>query len=123
MCLDTVTEKIEPVALIESGWKTFNHSGETYNSGEKLRFRHYSFAGTKEVPTDKWITAEGKEISMSRGNYPAGFHVYSDEKQKASNWRRIYYRNVQARGHQDGKMIVIAREIYVPTDPDGWPPK
>ena len=120
MCLSSISETVEPVSLIQSGWKEFD--GPT----AQPRFAAYSYKGTRDVPLDKWITAEGKNIKVSTfKHYDAGFHVYSEEQElkSRSQKRRVYYRNVHTRGTQDNLTVVIAKEIYVPSDPDAWPPR
>lgn len=120
MCLESVTETIKtPTALIQSGWKEF--AGTTTGP----RFQNFSFNGARNVPLDKWITAETKEVKISTfKKYTAGFHVYEDETElKGRQKRRVYYRNAHTRGRQNGFTIIIAPEIYVPSDPDGWPPQ
>lgn len=121
MCLDYVNERITtPVALIQSGWKVF------HGSGNKLHFQVQSFKGSNAVIFDKWLVAEGTTATGSEhlrgGAYPAGFHIYEDETEvKGKSVRRVYYRNVLVRGTQYEK-LVVAKEMYVPSDPDGWPP-
>lgn len=77
-----------------------------------------SYKGEKRVPLDEWIVAEEQPV----GNYTSGFHVYTDETQKESQWRRVYYRHVHTKGTQNGKSVVVARELYVTAREDDWPP-
>jgi hypothetical protein len=119
MCLDTITERIDqPSALIESGWKTFNMP-----SG-KLQFAVQIHAGSMAVPLDKWIKAEGGKIKVgSFKSYEPGFHVYEHERElRGMAARRVYYRGLHTRGIQDGKTVVVAGELFVPSQPDAWPP-
>lgn len=126
MCLDSVTEQFDkPTTLIQSGWKRFN------GSGRNLLFEAYQYGGTKDVPLDKWIKAEGTNIAGRGQDYKAGFHVFEDETEfgKAggryyagkADKRRVYYRKVHTRGRQEGLSVVLATEIYVPSDPNAWP--
>lgn len=123
MCLSTITERIgSPTKLIVGGWKEFS----VMNG--KPRFMNTSLNHNYEVPLDKWITAESVTIDMDRKqSYNSGFHIYSDEvenkKKKLANLRRVFYRGVETIGTQDGVPVVIAREMYVPSDPDAWPPE
>lgn len=120
MCLESVKETIKPNTLIQSGWKQFN------GTRDKPTFEAYSFKGSSAVPLDKWITAETKDVwSNTSTKYAAGFHIFEDEKElnNKSNKRRVYYRNVHTRGRDRSVTVVIAREMYVPADPDEWPPK
>jgi hypothetical protein len=119
VCLSIVKDKFtEPIPLTQSGWKEF------YGTPDKPTFSAYKFAGSNVVPLDKWITAEGDMVDGG-GNYKAGFHIYEDEreiKKGMNKFRRVYYRNVQTRGTQDTMTIVVAREMFVPSNPDAWPP-
>ena len=122
MCLSTVDEKIaKPVALIQSGWKTF--AGSFANPS----FENFDFAGSRIVPVDKWIIAEGDKVKdgPSWGGYKAGFHIYEDETElrKMKNKRRVFFRNVLVRGRQDQLACVVAQEMYVPSKEDAWPPR
>ena len=122
MCLDKITQKgdLDANELITCGWKEFT------NSGGILRFQNNALGDSKDVPMDKWIMAEGGKIGSWGVKYEAGFHIYSDEveiKVKSSmRYRRVYYRGVETIGTQDGKTVVIARWMFVPSDPDAWPP-
>lgn len=117
MCLENVTRRPTPTTLIESGWKEFN--GRSI-----LQFKSVQLRGSYDVPLDQWITAEEKKVS----SYTSGFHVYSDERQLRRNgsvesqYRRVYFRNAHTVGIQDNKTISVAKEMYVPSDPDAWPP-
>jgi hypothetical protein len=120
MCLERVNEKIpNPTTLILSGWKQFG------GTDAKPKFEAFAFKGSGDVPLDKWITAESKVVSMGgRGSYDAGFHIFEDETElKGVAKRRVYYRNVHTRGIDRSKSVVIAREMYVPSDSDAWPPR
>jgi hypothetical protein len=121
MCLSIVKDKFgKPSSLIQSGWKDFG------GAGTSLTFASFQFKGSRDVPLDKWLTAEGGKVKGG-ADYLAGFHVYEDEVElkKANKMPRlthVYYRHVHTRGEQDGLKIVVARELYVPSDPDAWPP-
>jgi hypothetical protein len=119
MCLQAVTAKLEPTTLIQSGWKKFA------GTSKQPRFEVFGNAGSMEVPLDKWLKAETetKIIGDSGNSYEAGFHIYEDEQELTrNNFRRVYYRNAHTRGREKFT-IVIAREIFVPSDPDAWPPR
>ena len=117
MCLDTVNERIgTPTTLIQSGWKTFAKG--TFG---KLKFENCNFRGKRDVPMDEWITAE--PVPPTTNEYGAGFHVYENEDDKRTNdWRRVYYRQVVARGRQTGRDVAVALEIFVPSEENAWPP-
>lgn len=121
MCLDSGHKKLEKSNVVQSGWKTFVGS---YGSNN-LQFESVDYKGSRKVPLDKWITAEGDKIkSGTFGSYEAGFHIYEDDgeiKSKAG-FRRVYYRNAHTRGRQDGKTVVVASDMYVSSDMEGWPP-
>lgn len=115
MCLNT-SQTASPTPLIESGWKQFDGGGTSLSfSVQKLRGRH-------TVPLDKWLKADtGQQLRSGTGaTYPSGFHIYADEMK--SGGRRVYYRQAHAKGRQDAHPCVIAAEMYVPSDPEGWPP-
>src|SRR5206468_7330421 len=111
-----------PSALIIDGRKEFN------GSRSKPHFTNYDLRGKREVPLDEWISAEtAQQIRASDGvNYESGFHVYEGDTRELnkSPYRRVFVRFVTARG--DGgrdRKVVIAREMFVPIDENGWPPK
>lgn len=120
MCLDSIKEEYEtPSPLVQGGWKEFSGTDA----------KPISQQTSKPIPLDQWIKANEVTISMSGGgSYTSGFHVYSDDTQISKNkgnyvkYRRVYYRNVTYLGTQDGKEVVIAREIYVPSNQKAWPP-
>lgn len=121
MCLSVVKDEMKkPTTLIQSGWKEFN------GNNSSPQFTNFEYKGSRVVPLDQWLTAETKEvkISMLKGSYAAGFHIWEDEMElpKKSVKRRVYYRNVHTRGMQNNLTVVIAQQMYVPSDPDGWPP-
>lgn len=120
MCLEVVSNtKPEPSALIQSGWK---HFGGT-NAAPTFEIMNYR--GSRTVPLNEWLVAEGKKIKDYGAEYKAGFHVYCDEDEIRKDYgshRRVYYRQVHTRGHQHNKNVVIATEIYVPSNPNAWPP-
>lgn len=122
MCLDEVKEKLsEKNELISCGWKEFSSSAGI------LRFQNNALGKSKDVPMDKWIEAESTKVGNWKNSYQSGFHIYSDEvdiqlKNNYNRYRRVFYRGVETIGKQDGKTVVIARWMFVPTDPDAWPP-
>jgi hypothetical protein len=128
MCLEKVKEVYDvPSTFITDGWKSFSRTGTG-----KLSFEQYPVGSTREVPLDKWIQADGSQakngqIQASDGStYMAGFHVFSEEsevKRDATRMTRVFVRKVSCSGIDRGKKAVIAQEIYVPSDPNGWPPQ
>jgi len=121
MCLSKIYETYEsPSSLIQDGMKEF--TGYEPN----LEFQNMNLRGAREVPLDTWIKAEVQSIKAGDSKYyETGFHVYEDDPKKkhGSKFRRVYVRFITCRGEQDGKKVLIAREMYVPRDPNGWPPK
>jgi hypothetical protein len=118
MCLATA-RKVTPTTLVMDGWKLF------YGSETNLKFRSSSLTGSSGVSFNVWLKAEEIEISASDGTkYMTGFHVYDDYEQvrKLADIRRVYYRNVTYIGKQDKESCIIAQEMYVPSNPEGWPP-
>lgn len=114
MCLDSVTKSLATSSLVESGFKTFSRGTGA------LRFENFGLGGKDVVPLDQWITAEEKNV----GTYTSGFHIYTREKEhNPANLRRVYFRRAHTRGSQGNKTIVVAKEMYVPSDPDAWPPR
>jgi hypothetical protein len=121
MCLHSIKERNDnPSTMIISGWKEFN------GSGKSLRFQNQTLNLKYDVPLDKWITAEKKAVKGSPSvSYESGFHVWINEKELGSNYkyRRVYIRKIQTIGVQGGLTVAVADEIYVPSNPDDWPPK
>jgi hypothetical protein len=121
MCLTKVVNTYDkPSGLIVDGWKEFNFSGR--GSLGLLKFQN--FGGT--VKQDVWLQANEvmptEEITASDGKkYKAGFHIYADEG-KPRGCRRVYLRHITSAGDQSGNDCVVAQEMYVPSDPDAWPP-
>lgn len=116
MCLDTIREEYEtPSEVVVDGWKTFNaRSGDLFSqqTGDK-------------IVLDKWLQAKESPVHMGGKSYTSGFHIFMDEEQakKKGYRRRVYARKITILGTQEGIECVIAKEMYVPSDPDGWPPK
>ena len=123
MCLSVIDKDIKnPNTLIQSGWKNFS------GTHSQPIFETCKFADSYTVPLDKWITAEGDKIKAGwRSDYKAGFHIYEDEMElsttKRINKRRVYFRRVHTRGSQNKVTVVVALEMYVPSNPDEWPPQ
>jgi hypothetical protein len=121
MCLEMITKRVEDPSCIVSGWKRFK------GTAAEPHFDVYAFSGSSKVPLDKWIHAEEEKLSVpgSYATYTSGFHVFSDEQETNKSgkiFRRVYYRGVEVIGRQDGYEVAIARQMYVPSDPDAWPP-
>jgi hypothetical protein len=123
MCLDLVTEIYDtPSPLIVDGWKSF--TGTPANP--KLSM---SIKGVYEVPFDKWIQATDEHATCGikaddHNTYAPGFHAYAEESRKPTqNLRRVFLRKITCLGQQDGKKTVVAQEMFVPSNPNGWPPK
>ena len=123
MCLSTVKETYDnPSKVIVDGWKNIDAS--------KPRFQ-LAVNGSLDIPKDKWITATSEHEKSGQGikaddgiRYEPGFHAYADEKElKGKGHVRVFLRGVSCLGSQDGKQVIIAREMYLPSDPNGWPPK
>ena len=124
MCLSTVSNKRpEFSSLILSGWKGFN--GTTRDP----KFSNFSHKGSKDVPLNTWISKEtdgttnGRVEAGDGTHYSVGFHIWPDEKNKPREASRmVYYRRATAMGRQEGCPVIIAEEMYVSSDPEGWPP-
>lgn len=127
MCLSRVTKTETPSTVILDGWKSFG-------DWKTPRFQAFRHNGKAEVPMDVWLTADVSQAEGPNGSfgiqandrqyYPAGFHIYTDEKNKhVEARRRVYYRRATTTGTQDGRAVVIAQEMYVPSKPDAWPPQ
>src|ERR1700722_5214434 len=117
MCLSYVTEQYDtPSSCITDGWKAM------YGTTTKPQLY-----GMKDVPIDEWFKANTAiQIKADDGkNYESGFHVWKDETKTraAENRRRVFVRFISALGSQDGEQVVIAREMYIPSSSNGWPPK
>jgi hypothetical protein len=124
MCLDRIISRPEATTLVEDGWKKFS---KKWTNSKVLQFENMQLKDLKEVPLDKWVSAEIKPVTTTLGaeKYDTGFHIYEMQKEAsdAGATRRVYYRKVHTIGVQDGKRVVIADEMYVPSDPEAWPPK
>lgn len=118
MCLDSVTQKLEPSNVIESGWKEFS------GTQRRPEFQNVGLKSGNNVPLDQWIKAEGTKIGSGSVSYDAGFHIYSNEREFLTRnpYRRVYFRNAHTLGKQDNKTVTVVRELFVPTDPEAWPP-
>jgi hypothetical protein len=120
MCLARVTESYaQPSELIVDAWKSF--------AGSSSAPKFQQFGDTVEL--DKWMQASA--ANAPRGitaddnkNYMPGFHVYAEEKEVKgkSGYRRVYVRRVTCAGVQGLMKCVVAQEMYVPSNQDGWPP-
>jgi hypothetical protein len=115
MSLDTITQRIaKPTMLIEVGWKIFNITpalgGSIFSDG------------TREIPRDTWIIAEEKPIGGGSISYTSGFHIYP-ESREAPRWSlRVYYRQVHTIGTRSQKKVVVAREMFLSSRSNEWPP-
>jgi hypothetical protein len=123
MCLSKINLAYDkPSDLIVDAWKEFGGTSakpESYNVT-------LAIDGKRTVPLDQWIKASDKlapwGITASDGKtYKPGFHAYSVEKKRL--FRRVYLRKITCVGSQDNEECYVAQEMYVPSDPDGWPPK
>lgn len=124
MCLSTVKDKnVDLSGCIVSGWKDF--AGTASAPEFQVYGVKHLLGRAKKVPLDKWFEADKQQIASDDSElYDSGFHIYSDDgKRPNSASRRVYYRLVEVLGTQDGHEVIIAREMYVPSDPDGWPPR
>lgn len=126
MCLSSVKETYDsPSTLIVDGWKEFA------GTSTKPQFQNFPHAGSTTVQLDTWLEITGTEkiVAGDGKKYDAGFHAYSDEKDlkmdRASTrpYRRVFLRRITCLGMQELNKCVIAQEMYVPSDPNGWPPK
>lgn len=123
MCLDYIKEQNDnPSAVITSGWKEFN------GSGKSLQFQNMILNGQPGVPLDEWIKAEKKPVHSNSDikSYVTGFHVYTEEeeiKRNSKSYRHVYIRKIQTIGTQNNLTVAVAEEMYVPSDPNDWPPK
>lgn len=123
MCLEKIKEQYDnPSEVVLSGYKVF--SGTT----SAPCFANQHLKGNNWVPLDKWIVAEPTSIKATCGTkYDTGFHVYTEEPQKIKSnhqgeARRVYMRKVHTLGEQSNLETVIAQELYVPSNPNAWPP-
>lgn len=122
MCLsriDTIYDQAS--GLIVDGWKEFLGSKAQPVS---LRFK---VGISRDVPVDRWLQASDEFapngiLADDGRTYKAGFHVYADEG-RSESYRRVYLRGVTCVGKQGGRKCMIAQEMYVPSDAEGWPPQ
>jgi hypothetical protein len=118
MCLSKIEHTyVRPSGLIVDGWKQF--------SGTKSAPEFSVMKGAGAVKLDEWMQASGPQIRSDYGeDYAAGFHVYADEPKQPQGYRRVYVRGVTCSGRQSNDTrCLIAQELYVPSDPNAWPPK
>jgi hypothetical protein len=113
MCLD----KLENFNLYRRyGWKMFR---EEYK-GELHPIYKYPDSLFEE---NTWISdyIEFNITAFSGITYPCGFHLYVCKRvvQKyivgmlSITWRKVYYKNVVAKGYEDGRKVIVARDIFV----------
>jgi hypothetical protein len=123
MCLSKVTESYEPpCSVITDGWKDID---------PKKPSLQFTINGKSAVPLDVWISATAEHAKDGGGGkikaddgilYEPGFHAYAEEPKKGKK-TRVFLRNILCQGEQDYQKVVVAREMYIPSDPNGWPPK
>jgi hypothetical protein len=120
MCLTTIDEQNDsPSNMIMSGWKEFSTRGAS-----NLEFQNNALRGNNQVPLDQWIVAEKQLIKATDGKkYNTGFHVWIDETKESKKLTHVYIRKISTIGTQDTKRVAIAEEMYVPSNPNDWPPK
>lgn len=111
MCLDIVSDRAKKHVKQERnflvGWKYFSTE---YN------YLMLCFS-RRRVKVDQWIkdTKDYKIPRTGRPRYQTGFHIYL----KAPNdlfdpyYRKVYYKKPVAWGYQDGKPVVVARELFI----------
>lgn len=134
MCLDSITKQYEaPSPLIVGGFKGFN------GTAKKPSFSAY-MSSKVVLELDTWIKAEkihgdaSAHVTVSgygRGSsvsYAPGFHGFTgDLKSLPSGYGSIklpvFYRGIHTIGKQSSVEVVVADELYIPSKPDGWPPK
>lgn len=119
MCLSSVKEIYDPPSdLIVDGWKNFK------GGANKPEFSMQTHGGKSDVPLDVWIRAEATATIMAddKKDYVPGFHVYCDDHAGSTGYRRVFLRRVTCSGLQGSLKVVIAQEMYVPSNQDGWPP-
>lgn len=109
MCLDEVTGKPEKKDGV--GYKEF--TGDEYHhlsflifspkgEGARVKYNHwYKDNNTKDLG-----------IGYNKPSYPAGFHIYQ-EKPKYNNVRRVSYKGAHTIGEQDGRVVIVAKEIFI----------
>lgn len=122
MCLTKVTKSLTPSTAIQDGWKEFG-----YATDGSLEFQNFPVDRTKrKVVFDTWMKAESIQVQDDNGKkYLADFHVYKDEEDirtSGSRYRRVYIRGTHTEGLQSTTPCLVAAEIYVPSNSDGWPP-
>jgi hypothetical protein len=131
MCLSKLEAVYDkPSALIVDGWKEFAGGSVAFSPIRqggiiKPALSFTNFGGA--VKLDTWLVASEvrppMNITASDGKvYKAGFHAYAEDKARSSV-RRVYLRKITCIGDQDGKKALVAQEMYVPSDPNGWPPQ
>jgi hypothetical protein len=99
------------------GYKEFD-----YNKG-RLHFKFFNCY--KRLPIGKWLKEEDyrEQKSVDRIGYQniskwykTGFHIYVDNPLYAgiySGIRKVKFRKVVAKGWQDGRKVIVAKEMYI----------
>ncbi len=122
MCLDSVksvkSEKL-PKDQYHMGWKVvrINKDKQTFDSLYNI-----------DMPLNKWLRCKRPLCdilytgSNSDRTYPAGFHIFTT-REAARRWNvtscmtshvvKVRYRRVVARGTQNWRECVVAKEMYV----------
>ena len=135
MCLEIITTP-----------KKLKSDGKAYKVFKKTvrgnLYFQYSFTGKKSpIPTGKWINERDYRNSQSKRIerigaglrvatkacqfYPKGFHAFLN-KEKAKDYMREYlyrgvlipikFRKACAKGKQHGQNVIVAKEIFIPSE-------
>lgn len=141
MCLSKVDNIYNPPLEEERyAWKVFETIPyQMINRTEDSAYKHsWSFqyfpfhSGlicSRRVPRGRWLIANRGEIYADDTRpYQAGFHCYASEevaRSEAASFQlttmvvcKVRIRNVIADGRQGVSRVIVAREMYVPSEED-----
>jgi len=130
MCLTSplLLTDLSPEARVnydkKQGWKTFDRVRGRVYPGTYLCFKNRDYYGSRLVPRDRWIQAEGTMAARSlptgsallsytdkNETYPNGFHVYLTKPRQSA--RLVRWRDALALGYEHHAQCVVAEWLYV----------
>lgn len=120
MCLDAVRNKPFPEEKEQIGWKAFKQvrNPRTW----KPRYGMYRFAVRSVLGIlrlgETYVSKDNIEIGsgwyQNGKPYPVGFHIYLNKPRNLKGdlvLVKVHFTNVVARGDQNGRKMVVAKEI------------
>lgn len=125
MCLDIITTP-----------KKLNTQGMGYKIFHKTKrgnlYFYYSGIGKQvPLPIETWLNEKKYRSSVDKktetilttsASYPMGFHIYLNKKLVSGCLYgrdvivSVKFRKAHTKGKQDGKNIIVAKEIFIPKE-------